>query len=79
MKEADFNALPVDEDLIRGEVDAQKSLKLHLGDCFLSSRMAELQRGQKIVGQEISYYKVIDIRPNGNVVYGVELDILEEN
>lgn len=52
--------------------------RLKVGDKFLYGQSMKRQVDEKKVGDMISYYKVIKVKPNGNVEYIPVYEKLEE-
>ena len=74
MRRSDFSRL----DIIRTEEDLMgKKLKKY--DRFLYGQSMFTQMESKGVGDEISYYEVVDELDNGNILYEVKYDIMEKD
>lgn len=72
MKKSKFRSLLIIKD------DNMIDEKLYLGDKFLFGENMILQIDKKEIGNEISYYEVNDKKSNGNVLYTLCYDVLEE-
>jgi len=59
------------------EMDINSS-NLKIGDIFLCGKNMQEQVNTKKVGDNVSYYEVIDIKDNGNIVYMLKIDNMEE-
>ena len=59
------------------EIDINSS-NLKIGDIFLCGKNMTEQVNIKKVGDNVSYYEVIDIKDNGNIVYMLKIDTMEE-
>jgi hypothetical protein len=54
------------------------STNLKIGDIFVSGKNMMEQLNTKKIGDNVSYYEVIDIKDNGNIVYMLKIDTMEE-
>lgn len=71
----EFDKLPVHDDL-QEEIDKNK-IPLQKGDYFLTPTLSDMQKGQKNKHDEVTVYKVIEVRANGNIVFKPEYIRLE--
>lgn len=51
---------------------------LEIGDKFVHGRNMAEQLNIKKIGDDVSYFEVINIKDNGNIVYMLKIDKMEE-
>ena len=73
MKIYDFSKLETIKDM--KDIIGKKMQKY---DRFLYGQSMTTQMENKSIGNDISYYEVVDILPNGNILYEMRFDKLEE-
>jgi len=54
------------------------SSNLKIGDIFVSGKNMMEQLNTKKIGDNVSYYEVVDVKDNGNIVYMLKIDTMEE-
>ena len=59
--------------------DESKMDDLEIHDFFVYGKNMSAQKQDKLVGQEICYYQVVDKPRKGSVVYAPVYDMLEED
>ena len=72
MREYEFEKILVYDDSVKNEHPPLKQ-----GDLFLSPSLAS-QKGTKKIGDTITMYLVVDVRPNGNILYKPVYDVLQQ-
>lgn len=58
--------------------DPKDKRKLKKGDKFLYGKNMISQKENKKIGDDISYFQIIDVKKGGNIEYVLKNDILEE-
>ena len=74
MRRTEFMRMKEIEDKKEEEMD-----ELEKGDYFLYGKNLIAQKQNKIVGQQISYFEVIDKKSHGGIEYTPIFDIIEED
>lgn len=74
MKKAELDRLKVFKD-----EESMAKANLKVGDVFLyGESIVDQKENKKKTGEEITYYRVVNVKQNGNVIFSPAIDKLED-